>query len=176
MFKHLANDDRDSEFENGRFVCSTQHIDGNFGAHDRDSRLTWLGNEPNDNEIRILSNVRCLGEGVDVPTLDAIVFFHPRKSQIDVVQAVGRVMRRTSEKQYGYVILPVAIPAGKNPAASLNSNKTYEAVWQILNALRSHDERLEAEINRLQFEGEGSGTIVIGLPETAKGNLRAGTR
>ncbi len=113
-----------------------------------------------------------MGEGVDVPSLDAIVFFHPRKSQIDVVQVAGRVMRRAPGKKYGYVVLPVAIPAGKSPVESLKDNKTYDTVWQILNALRSHDERLEAEINRLQLEGEDSGRIFIGLPETASGTLR----
>ena len=168
----------DSNSQNGKlnFDCSTKHIDGTAGAHERNNRLSWLGDEPNKNELRILSNVRCLGEGVDVPSLDAIVFFHPRKSQIDVVQAVGRVMRRAPSKKYGYVVLPVAIPAGKNPVESLKDNKTYDTVWQILNALRSHDERLEAEINRLQLEGEDSGRIFIGLPETASGMLRPADR
>ncbi|MYI76645.1 MAG: DEAD/DEAH box helicase, partial [Gammaproteobacteria bacterium] len=167
----------DSNSQNGKlnFDCSTKHIDGTAGAHERNNRLSWLGDEPNMNELRILSNVRCLGEGVDVPSLDAIVFFHPRKSQIDVVQAVGRVMRRAPGKKYGYVVLPVAIPAGKNPVESLKDNKTYDTVWQILNALRSHDERLEAEINRLQLEGEDSGRIFIGLPETASCMLRQQT-
>ena len=171
----LVRDESKSKNSKANFDCSTQHIDGTSGAHNRNNRLSWLGDEPKENELRILSNVRCLGEGVDVPSLDAIVFFHPRKSQIDVVQAVGRVMRRAPGKKYGYVVLPVAIPAGKNPVESLKDNKTYETVWQILNALRSHDERLEAEINRLQLEGEDTGRIFIGLPETASGMLRPPT-
>ncbi|MXW07694.1 MAG: DEAD/DEAH box helicase, partial [Gammaproteobacteria bacterium] len=175
IVQELAHDNPDSENGKLNFDCSTKHIDGTAGAHERNNRLSWLGDEPNKNELRILSNVRCLGEGVDVPSLDAIVFFHPRKSQIDVVQAVGRVMRRAPGKKYGYVVLPVAIPAGKNPVESLKDNKTYDTVWQILNALRSHDERLEAEINRLQLEGEDSGRIFIGLPETASGMLRQQT-
>ena len=172
IVQELVHNDQNSQNGKLNFDCSTKHIDGTAGAHERNNRLSWLGDEPNKNELRILSNVRCLGEGVDVPSLDAIVFFHPRKSQIDVVQAVGRVMRRAPGKKYGYVVLPVAIPAGKNPVESLKDNKTYDTVWQILNALRSHDERLEAEINRLQLEGEDSGRIFIGLPETASGNLR----
>ena len=172
IVQELVHNDPNSQNGKLNFDCSTKHIDGTAGAHERNSRLSWLGDEPNEKELRILSNVRCLGEGVDVPSLDAIVFFHPRKSQIDVVQAVGRVMRRAPGKKYGYVVLPVAIPAGKNPVESLKDNKTYDTVWQILNALRSHDERLEAEINRLQLEGEDSGRIFIGLPETASGTLR----
>lgn len=172
IVQELVHNDPNSQNGKLNFDCSTKHIDGTAGAHERNSRLSWLGDEPNEKELRILSNVRCLGEGVDVPSLDAIVFFHPRKSQIDVVQAVGRVMRRAPGKKYGYVVLPVAIPAGKNPVESLKDNKTYDTVWQILNALRSHDERLEAEINRLQLEGEDSGRIFIGLPETASSMLR----
>ncbi|MDE0644794.1 MAG: DEAD/DEAH box helicase family protein [Gammaproteobacteria bacterium] len=162
-----------NEANNGRpnFSCSVNHIDGTSGAHERNRKLTWLANQPDENEVRILSNVRCLGEGVDVPSLDAIVFFHPRKSQIDVVQAVGRVMRRAPGKKYGYVVLPVAIPSGKNPVDALKDNKTYETVWQILNALRSHDERLAGEINRLQLEGEDLERILLRLPESAKGTV-----
>ena len=173
IVQKLTHDDSETGSNKSKYICSTKHIDGKSGAHERNRRLSWLGDEPNENELRILSNVRCLGEGVDVPSLDAIVFFHPRKSQIDVVQAVGRVMRRAPNKKYGYVVLPVAIPSGKNPVESLKDNKTYETVWQILNALRSHDERLEGEINRLQLEGEDSGRIIIRLPETATGTLQS---
>lgn len=171
IVQKLAHNDAEHHTAQSKFICSTKHIDGTSGAHERNRKLSWLGEEPEENELRLLSNVRCLGEGVDVPSLDAIVFFHPRKSQIDVVQAVGRVMRRAPNKQFGYVVLPIAIPSGKSPVESLNNNKTYETVWQILNALRAHDERLEAEINRLQFEGENSGRIIFRLPETASGTL-----
>ena len=113
IVQELVHDDPHPHNGKPDFDCSTKHIDGTAGAHERNNRLSWLSDEPNENELRILSNVRCLGEGVDVPSLDAIVFFHPRKSQIDVVQAVGRVMRRAPGKKYGYVVLPVAIPSGK---------------------------------------------------------------
>ena len=102
-----------------------------------------------DNTCRILSNVRCLSEGVDVPALDAVLFLTPRSSQVDVVQSVGRVMRLSEGKQQGYVILPVVIPAGVEPEEALNSNETYKVVWQVLNALRSHDDRFDAMINKL---------------------------
>lgn len=154
---------------------SVEHVDGTQGSKTRNERLRWIASEPDEHELRILSNVRCLGEGVDVPALDAIVFFHPRKSQIDVVQAVGRVMRKSAGKQYGYVVLPVAIPAGVSPEESLKNNKTYETVWQILNALRSHDERLEAEINRLQLEGEELERVqfLLSIPESAEAYIHA---
>jgi predicted helicase len=72
-----------------------------------------------------------------VPSLDAIIFLHPKKSQIDVVQAVGRVMRKAEGKQYGYVILPIAVPAGKSAEEALADNKNYKVVWQVLQALSS---------------------------------------
>lgn len=107
-----------------------------------------------ENTCRILSNVRCLSEGVDVPSLDAVLFLTPRNSQVDVVQSVGRVMRKAEGKQLGYVILPVVIPAGVEPEQALNSNEAYRVVWQVLNALRAHDDRFDAMINKLEFNGK----------------------
>ena len=103
------------------------------------------------NTCRILSNARCLSEGVDVPALDAILFMHPRKSQIDVVQSVGRVMRRAPGKNMGYVILPIGIPAGIPPSQALSNNEKYKTVWQILNALRAHDDRFDSMINKIDL-------------------------
>lgn len=82
---------------------------------------------------------------------DAIMFMHPRKSQIDVVQSVGCVMRRAEGKKMGYVILPVAIPPNTSPEEALQDNERYRVVWQILNALRAHDERLDARINQAKL-------------------------
>lgn len=131
---------------------AVEHVDGGFNAKARDHLLSWLkADTGRDDECRILTNARCLSEGVDVPALDAVLFLHPRKSQIDVVQAVGRVMRRAPGKELGYVILPVGIPAGVAAEDALNSNEKYRVVWQILNALRSHDERLDATINKIDL-------------------------
>ena len=74
---------------------------------------------------RILSNARCLSEGIDVPALDAVLFMTPRNSQVDIVQAVGRVMRKAKGKDYGYIILPVAIPPGTDPANALDNNERF---------------------------------------------------
>lgn len=128
--------------------CEVRHVDGTYNARDRGQRLDWLKEDAEKNVCRVLSNARCLTEGVDVPALDAIMFLHPRKSQIDVVQAVGRVMRKTPDKDTGYVILPVGIPPGLAADEALNDNERYRVVWQILNALRAHDERLDAVINQ----------------------------
>lgn len=101
-----------------------------------------------------MSNVRCLSEGVDVPALDAVLFLTPRNSQVDVVQSVGRVMRNATGKVRGYVILPVVIPAGMSPSEALNDNQTYRVVWEVLQALRSHDDRFDAMINKLDLIGQ----------------------
>ena len=129
--------------------CEVDHVDGTQGAKERAGRLDWLKEDTEPGTCRILTNARCLSEGVDVPSLDAILFLHPRKSQIDVVQSVGRVMRRAPGKKMGYVILPVGIPAGMSPEDALNDNERYRVVWQILNALRAHDERMDATVNRI---------------------------
>ncbi|KJZ16890.1 helicase-related protein, partial [Pseudoalteromonas fuliginea] len=73
---------------------TSKHIDGSMDATERNELLSWLKDEPDDDECRILTNVRCLSEGVDVPSLDAVLFLSARNSQVDVVQSVGRVMRR----------------------------------------------------------------------------------
>ena len=125
-----------------------RHIDGTSNASTREEMLNWLKADAGEDTCRILTNARVLSEGVDVPALDAIMFMHPRKSQIDVVQSVGRVMRRAEGKKLGYVILPVAIPPNTKPEDALNDNERYKVVWQILNALRAHDERLDARINQ----------------------------
>jgi predicted helicase len=143
---------------------AVQHVDGTFGAKARTCALDWLkaaGDEGEIDECRVLTNARCLSEGVDVPALDAILFLHPRKSQIDVVQSVGRVMRRAEGKRMGYVILPIGVPEGVAPAEALNDNKRYQVVWQILNALRAHDERLDATINQASLGEDVSGRIQV---------------
>ena len=138
------------------------HIDGKTKALQRRDRMRWLDGSVHDPKTcRVLSNARCLAEGIDVPALDGVVFLNPRKSRVDVVQSVGRVMRKTEDKKYGYVILPVAIPAGLEYHEALNDNKTFKIVWQVLNALRSHDEDFGHEINRLILD---KNTETTGLP------------
>lgn len=137
-----------------RLVCEAEHVDGSMNATEKEEKLFWLKAEAPANSCRILSNVRCLSEGVDVPALDAVLFLTPRNSQVDVVQSVGRVMRTASGKKRGYVILPVVIPAGVEPHEALNDNRVYGVVWQVLQALRSHDDRFDAMINKLELIGK----------------------
>ena len=163
--------------------CKVEHVDGTSGASEREDLLRWLSDDVGNDACHVLSNVRCLGEGVDVPALDAVLFLHPRQSQIDVVQAVGRVMRKAEGKKRGYVILPIGVPAGVAPEEALKDNEKYRVIWQIVNALKSHDERLEAQINATSF-GEKMPhdkiRITMGnLSETARADLSssgAGTR
>lgn len=133
-------------------LCEAQHIDGGMNASEKESKLAWLKADTPENTCRILSNVRCLSEGVDVPALDAVLFLTPRNSQIDVVQSVGRVMRNASGKKRGYVILPVVIPSGVAPHEALDDNVTYKVVWQVLQALRSHDDRFDAMVNKMDLD------------------------
>ncbi|MDR1049671.1 MAG: DEAD/DEAH box helicase family protein [Deltaproteobacteria bacterium] len=142
----------DSEERDKLVDLGSQHIDGSMGASRRDEKMSWLKSEPeNPNECRVLSNVRCLSEGVDVPTLDAVLFLAPRNSQIDVVQSIGRVMRRAEGKKFGYVIVPVIIPAHISAEEALDDNKVFAVLWAVLNALKSHDDRFKSVINRLEF-------------------------
>jgi predicted helicase len=136
-----------------RLRCEAAHVDGSMNATEKQRHIDWLKAEAPPDTCRILSNVRCLSEGVDVPALDAVLFLTPRNSQVDVVQSVGRVMRRAPGKLRGYVVLPVVIPAGVEPHEALNDNQTYKVVWQVLQALRSHDDRFDAMVNKLDLTG-----------------------
>ena len=133
---------------NSELRCSVQHVDGAMNAQRRTLALEWLKGDESNDFCHVVSNARCLTEGVDVPALDAILFLYPRRSAIDVVQAVGRVMRKAEGKRFGYVILPIAREPGRTPEETLNDSK-YRYVWQVLNAIKSHDDRFEAEINQL---------------------------
>ena len=155
--------------ESDGFTCRTEHVDGTMNSYKRKERLSWLQRDSGTSDegeaiCNILSNAKCLTEGVDVPALDAVLFMNPRRSQVDVVQAVGRVMRRAEGKKYGYVILPVVIPAGKTPEEALDDNNTYAVVWEVLRALRSHDDRFDAIINSIDLnEGDPPNVDVIGI-------------
>jgi predicted helicase len=154
MFEKVVQAYQDTEdiAPEERFICSAQHVDGTMNASQKEEKLAWLKGDISFNTCRILSNVRCLSEGVDVPALDAVLFLTPRNSQVDVVQSVGRVMRIAPGKKRGYVILPVVIPVGVEPHEALNDNVTYKVVWQVLQALRSHDDRFDAMINKLELD------------------------
>lgn len=146
-------------------TCEIQHVDGTFNALERNTRLDWLRADVPEGTCRILTNARCLSEGVDVPALDAVMFLSPRKSVVDIVQSVGRVMRKAPGKQYGYIILPVGIPAGLTPEQALRDNKRYAAVWEVLQALRAHDERFNAMVNRIELVKRRDDKVnVIGVP------------
>lgn len=141
----------EEEIEHGTLKCAAEHIDGGMNATEKENKINWLKAQPEPDSCKILSNVRCLSEGVDVPALDAVLFLTPRNSQVDVVQSVGRVMRNAPGKKKGYVVLPVVIPHGMQPEEALNDNKVYKVVWDVLQALRSHDDSFDAMINKLDL-------------------------
>jgi predicted helicase len=153
-----AYDDADEDV----LRCDVDHVDGTFNALRRNQLLDWLKQDPGPASARILSNARCLSEGVDVPSLDAVLFLHPRNSVVDVVQSVGRVMRRSEGKSYGYIILPVAVPAGMSPSQALADNQRFKTVWQVLQALRAHDDRFNATVNQIRLNQKAPQNIGIG--------------
>ena len=151
------------------FRCEVDHVDGTMNAIERNTKLDWLrGSSDDQNTCRILSNARCLSEGIDVPALDAVIFMKPRRSKVDIIQAVGRVMRKAEEKDYGYIILPICVPAGVRPEDALDDNKNFEVVWEILQALRSHDERFDAMINQIRFGGDSPVKVKTVVSEQAE--------
>lgn len=168
MFKTVVDAYREEELNQGHsdqpalaLQCEAAHIDGSMNASEKEAQINWLKAEIPESTCRILSNVRCLSEGVDVPALDAVLFLTPRNSQVDVVQSVGRVMRLAEGKKRGYIILPVVIPAGVEPHKALDDNQTYKVVWQVLQALRAHDDRFDAMINKLDLIGKDTSKMEV---------------
>lgn len=154
-----------------------KHVDGGMSAAERTDALAWLAAEADDaQECRVITNVRCLSEGVDVPALDAVLFLSSRNSQVDVVQSVGRVMRSfrkgcPDEKKYGYIIIPVVVPENTKPEEALNDNNTFSVVWEILNALRSHDDHFNAHVNTIALNRDKGSKVTVGLPGFGQSGL-----
>ena len=167
-FNQVVNEylnENNTDTADNSFHVDVHHVDGGLNALQKKDQIDWLGSEDiEDNHARVLSNVRFLTEGIDVPNLDAIIFFSPKKSQVDIVQAVGRIMRKAEDKEYGYIILPIVVADDVDPSLALNNDKQYKQVWQVLNALRSTDERFDAEINTLDLNKKRSGKLnIIGV-------------
>ncbi len=170
-FKELFNKVMETIAADEPFRVEVDHVDGKMNSTQRKEKLDWLAKSEDDLDVcRVLSNAKCLSEGIDVPSLDAVMFMAPRKSQVDIIQAVGRVMRKAPNKKYGYIILPIVVPAGMSPEAALDDNETFQVVWQIIQALRSHDERLDSQIN-----GDGIGDRVKGKKVDGESEGASGT-
>ena len=164
-----------SVIEDTPLQCDVRHVDGTQNALKRADELAWLREPTAANTCKILSNARCLTEGIDVPALDAILFMHPRKSEIDVVQAVGRVMRKSPGKKRGYIILPIAPAPGVDPQKTI-SDSAYKAVWQVINAIAAHDDRFEARINQLKLTADRAAEDYARGRDIAEGASEDGER
>lgn len=149
-------------------TIAARHVDGSMNSSQRNADLAWLAEESDDpRKCRVICNVRCLSEGVDVPSLDAVLFLAPRNSQVDVVQSVGRVMRnfrkgKADEKKYGYIIIPIVVPQDMSAEAALNDNERFKVVWNTLNALRSHDDRFNAIVQSISLNKNRPDVITVG--------------
>ena len=148
----------------------TNHVSGAMPTNERNKNLQALGNITDDQRY-ILSNARCLSEGIDVPALDGVAFIDPRNSEIDIVQAVGRAIRLSKGKAIGSIVIPVFIEDHEDPDEVLNSSP-FKKVWAVVNALRSHDEGLGQELDQLRQAMGKRGTagksdkIIFDLPTT----------
>ena len=136
----------DEELKQNSFAdlkIESDHVDGAMDSGERLKRISKLEAPEKDHVCRLLSNARCLNEGVDIPALDTVVFFDAKQSMIDIVQSVGRVMRRAEGKKIGYIILPLALSESElRDVNEALKNTNFNNTWRVLQALRSHDDRL----------------------------------
>ncbi len=135
----------------------TDFVSGNMPANKRKIKLDQL-KALNTDERGVLSNARCLSEGVDVPSLDGVAFIDPRSSQVDIIQAVGRAIRLSPDKKVGTIVLPVFIKAGEDAASTIEASN-FKPIWEVLNALKAHDDVLADELDQIRTEmGRKSGS------------------
>ncbi len=125
-----------------------RHVSGETAASKRASLLKELGDLPRGMR-GLISNCACLREGVDVPTLDGVAFIDPKGSIVDIIQAVGRVIRKSGGKKTGTIIIPVFVDESEDEDHALESS-AFQPVWQVLKALRAHDQRLADELDELR--------------------------
>ena len=159
--------------EHSVVYLDVEHIDGKQNAYERAKKVQWLrgANQP-EASTRILTNARCLSEGVDIPALDAVLFLAPRQSEVDIVQAVGRVMRRAEAKDKGYIVIPVLVPDGQTlRSEEFLKGSNFQQVWKVCRALRAHDERFDAMVNA---PGLAADTAVRVIDKTLKKDLDPG--
>jgi superfamily II DNA or RNA helicase len=149
----------------------SRYASGEMPAGERYVLLRHLG-RLDSGERGLLANARCLAEGVDVPALDGVAFVDPRRSEVDIVQAVGRAIRKSKDKVIGTIIIPVFIEDIENPSAALDSS-VFKPVWDVIRALRSHDDELGRQLDELRRE-LGRGSVRPRLP--AKIHLDIPTR
>jgi len=154
-------------------TVKAEYVSGEMTSYERNNRIKHL-KDLSDSEIGVLSNARCLSEGVDVPTLDGIAFIDPRSSQVDIIQAVGRAIRKSESKSFGYIILPVYLGDTENIEEDLFASR-FKDVWEIILALKSQDDSLAEILDTLRVElgkrgerattAEGLTKIICDFPE-----------
>ncbi|MBQ5479502.1 MAG: DEAD/DEAH box helicase family protein, partial [Acetobacter sp.] len=135
-------EEREAEEIKNKFALTTDHIDGSMNAKERLEKLKKL-DQPEEGTCHVLSNARCLSEGVDVPALDSVIFFDPKYAKNDIIQAIGRVLRKAPGKERGFIILPLVID--QHELANLDEaveNTDFTGIWNVLCALRSEDDTL----------------------------------
>jgi superfamily II DNA or RNA helicase len=162
----------------------TDFVSGDMNSGDRNTKINRL-RHLGEGERGILSNARCLSEGVDVPSLDGVAFIDPRKSQVDIVQAVGRAIRKSDGKTHGTILIPVFIDEHEDETEALESSR-FKPIWDVVNALRSHDDDLAHELDSLRTElgkrksigasSRGLKKIVFDLPEMCEQSFVDGLR
>lgn len=131
----------------------TTHVNGTMAVQERERALDRLAGSHRDERV-LVTNARCLTEGIDVPAIDCVVFFEPRSSEIDIIQAVGRALRKHRDGHPAVILvaLVVADPGDDAGIDLVRNAPGWRHVGEVIGALRAHDERLGQALNALRLE------------------------
>lgn len=127
------------------------HVNGTMPSGERSNILK----EFESVDIGIMSNARCLVEGVNIPAVDTVAFIDPKRSLIDIVQATGRAMRKADWKENGYIFIPVILAENSEPEEIIKSSD-FSTVWEVLQAMIDQDQRMEGIVSKMRIlQGKG---------------------
>ena len=127
-----------------------QHIDGNMSVFEKRRKINWL--REGGEKSHILTNAKVLTEGIDVPALDFVAFFDPKESVVDIIQALGRVVRKAENKEFGLVFIPLVVSTDRENVDEQIERTSYKTLWQVLNAVASLDSAFQSQIRVILIE------------------------
>ena len=158
-----------------RLKLDVAHVEAKTSSDKRIEAINALRKSDEHGKCSVVTNVGVFSEGVNVPSLDAVIFLDSRSSAVDIAQQIGRVMRKTEGKDKGYVVLPIFVPDEEDPDKWLESSD-WKKLYRVVKALRSHDERMDEYLKHPAVMEEKGPITIRPLRRTGKHEEHSGSK